>query len=153
MIIDGVSTLQHNGYLCFSVNSRYSSLGFMLFITLSMRFCISLNLSDVRSPCWLVSCSIFFHSSMKLSCTDCWCSNRPGSNTVRKSFSTSTASVMESTYSLWVRCSLRQAFWYLSRTSSNFRPPRPAINECRIIECLLPKIKIIWLSRFKCIIN
>lgn len=113
-------------YLCFSVNSRYSSLGFILFIALSIRFCISLNLSEVKSLCWLASCKIFFHSNIKLSCTDCWCSNRPGNNMVRKSFSTSMASVIDKTYSLWVKCNLRQAFWYLSRTSSNLRPPRPA---------------------------
>lgn len=63
---------------------------------------------------------------MNSSCIDCWCSSRPGSRIVRKSCSISDASLINSTYSLCAKCNFRHAFWYLSRTSSNFRPPRPA---------------------------
>lgn len=74
---------------------------------------------------WLVS--QFYQTTTNSSCIDCWCSNSPGKRIVRKSDSTSDASLINKTYSLCAKCSFRHAFWYLSRTSSNFRPPRPAM--------------------------
>ena len=73
------------------------------------------------------------HATTKLSWMACWASRRPGSRTVRKSCSNSVASLSRRTYSLWVRCSLRQAFWHLSRTSSTFRPPRPAATGSNVV--------------------
>lgn len=70
-----------------------------------------------------------YQAETKYSCTDCWCSKSPGRSTVLKSFSNSAASHNRSTYSLCVRWSFRHAFWYLSLTSSNFRPPRPAAQK------------------------
>lgn len=45
--------------LCFSVNSRYSSAGLTCCTQASMRFCISRNLSEVRSPHCAASWSRF----------------------------------------------------------------------------------------------
>lgn len=70
--------------------------------------------------------SVTHQARMKASCNDCWCSKSPGRRTVLKSFSNSEASHRSRTYSLWVRWSFLQAFWYLSLTSSSFLPPRPA---------------------------
>lgn len=139
--------------MCFSVKSLYSSAGFIRSRLSSIFFWISLNFSDVKSEYWTTSqrtCLLeiivtnikqkrwkivrnyhrrkhsIYQAKMKVSWTDCWCSNNPGSNTVRKSFSNSAASHNNKTYSLWVKCSFLHAFWYLSLTSSSFRPPRPA---------------------------
>lgn len=53
-------------YLFFSVNSRYSSCGFTLEILLSIRFWISLNLSEVTSMCCHASARMFRLEVIKL---------------------------------------------------------------------------------------
>lgn len=152
--------IRHRPYLCLSVNSRYSSGGFIFCKLKSILFWISLNVSAVKSQYCDASCMIFFlmvqsnkenrnmviemmhvqmciyskdthQIIMKSSWIDCWCSRRPGNRIVRKSTSISDASLINSTYSLCARCNFRQAFWYLSRTSSNLRPPRPAKRSVR----------------------
>lgn len=131
-------------YLLRSVNSRYSSAGFTFCRPASTRRWMSWNLAAVQSPTFAASSTMAFHVVMKSSCCCCWCSSRPGSRIVRKSFSISAASLSSSTYSLWARCSLRQAFWYLSRTSSSLRPPRPA--EWMDVKQLYIKYKIVILT-------
>lgn len=56
-------------------------------------------------------------------CRLCW-SNRAGSDAVLRARSHSVASANSNTYSLCALCNLRHAFPYLSRVSSNLRPPR-----------------------------
>lgn len=87
-----------------------------------------------------------YQTTMKSSWTDCWCSNKPGNKIVRKSTSTSDASLISNTYSLCAKWSFRHAFWYLSRTSSNFRPPRPAANRYNTNAYYLLKKKKMSLS-------
>lgn len=109
-----------------SMNSRYSSAGLMLRRLRSIWRLMSWNLSAVKSPCLATSSRMLFQTPTNPSCNVSWYSSMPGNRMVRMSFSTSAASLISNTYSLWAKCNFLHAFWYFSRTSSSLRPPRPA---------------------------
>lgn len=65
------------------------------------------------------------HVDMKFWKMACCCSSKYGNKIELKSLRVSWASVISRTYSLCTWWSFRQAFWYFSRTSSNFLPLWP----------------------------